>query len=181
MDSKNILPRSRVEGRILLMRGYKVIIDSDLAYLYGVPTRRLNEQVKRNLERFPEDFMFQLTRKEKAQVVANCDHLLKLKFSPVLPYVFTEYGAIMAANVLNSAQAIHASISVVRAFARLREIISAHKELARRLDELEGKYDRQFKVVFDAIRGLMPPRTKPKKQISFTAKEKRAKYLSPAR
>ena len=122
--------------------------------------------------------MFQLTREEKAQVVANCDHLLKLKFSPVLPYVFTEYGAIMAANVLNSRQAIHASISVVRAFARLREIISAHKELAHRLDELEGKYDKQFKIVFDAIRELMSPPEKPKKQIGFTARERRAKYLS---
>lgn len=180
MDSKDMLPQSHVEGRILLIRGYKVIIDSDLAYLYGVPTKRLNEQVKRNMERFPEDFMFQLTREEKVQVVANCDHLLKLKFSPVLPYVFTEYGAIMAANVLNSQRAIHASIAVVRAFARLREIISAHKELACRLDELEKKYDSQFKIVFDAIRELMTVPEKPKKQIGFTAKEKHAKYLCPA-
>jgi len=95
-----------------------------------------------------------------------------------MPYVFTEYGAIMAANVLNSRQAIHASISVVRAFARLREIISAHKELAHRLDELEGKYDRQFKIVFDAIRELMSPLEKPQKQIGFTARERRAKYRS---
>ncbi|MGH8681889.1 MAG: ORF6N domain-containing protein [Burkholderiales bacterium] len=151
------LPPRGIESRILLVRGQKVLIDADLAKLYGVPTKRLNEQVKRNGARFPEDFCFQLSPAEKEEVVANCDHLARLKFSPVLPYAFTEHGAIMAANVLNSPRAVDMSVHVVRAFVRLREMIASHKELAKRLDELEARYDRQFKAVFDAIRELMVP------------------------
>ena len=140
------------------------MLDADLADIYGVTTKRLNEQVKRNLDRFPEDFMFQLTKKEKAEVVANCDHLKKLKFSPTPPYAFTEHGTIMLATVLNSPIAVQASIQIVRAFIRLREMIATNKELTKRLDDLEKKYDTQFKVVFDAIRQLMiPPETKRKK------------------
>jgi hypothetical protein len=105
----------RIEGRIQVVRGLRVMIDVDLAALYGVPTKRLNEQVKRNRDRFPPDFLFQLTAAEKAEVVANCDHLGKLKFSKVLPYAFTEHGAIQAANVLASAQAVEMGIYVVRA------------------------------------------------------------------
>src|SRR6185312_12356316 len=145
------MPIERVERASLLIRGEKVILDVDLAGLYGVPTKRLNEQVKRNRGRFPTDFMFQLTSAEKSEVVANCDHLSTLKFSPQLPYAFTEHGAIMAANVLNSARAVRASVEVVRAFVRLRQMLASNHELARRLEELEKKYDRQFKVVFDAI------------------------------
>src|SRR5258708_25035166 len=129
----------------------RVILDADLAALYGVSTKRLNEQVKRNRSRFPAAFMFQLTADEKAEGVANCDHLRRLKFSPNLPYVFTQHGTIMGANVLNSERAVHATVAVVRAFIRLREMISSNPELSRRLDDLEGKYDCQFKVVFDAI------------------------------
>ena len=173
-DKKPVIVKN-IEQRISLIRGCRIMIDSDLAVLYCVPTKRLNEQVKRNRERFPEDFMFQLTREEKAQVVANCDHLRKLRFSPVLPYAFTEYGALMAANILNSHSAIHASIAVVRAFARLREMLSAHKELALRLDTLEKRYDAQFKVVFDAIRELMEPTKEPPKKIGFI-REPRARY-----
>jgi hypothetical protein len=168
MSLKKVVHAVQVEGRIVVVRGQKVIIDSDLAALYGVPTKRLNEQVKRNRERFPEDFMFQLTAVEKAEVVAFCDHLFRLRFSPVMPYVFTEYGAIMAANILNSPRAIHASIAVVRAFARLREMISANKGLAERLDKLEKKYDVSFKIVFDAIRQLMHQPEAQKKRIGFT-------------
>ena len=115
-----------IEGRILVLRGLKVMIDADLATLYGVPTRRLNEQVKRNRDRFPGDFMFQLDAAEKAEVVANCDHLAKLKFSKVLPYAFTEHGAIQAANVLASPQAVEMGIYVVRAFVRMRELAGVH-------------------------------------------------------
>lgn len=144
------------------------MIDADLAKLYGVTTKRLNEQVKRNSERFPEDFVIQLSRTERDEVVANCDHLSRLKYSPTLPYAFTEHGAIMAANVLNSPRAVEMSVQVVRAFVRLREMIASHKALTKRLDELEGRYDRQFKVVFDAIRELMrPPEPKPKRKIGF--------------
>jgi len=112
----------------------KIIVDSDLAEFYGVTTKRLNEQVKRNQGRFPEDFVFRMTAQEKAQVVAKCDHLSKLKYSTVLPSVFSEHGAIMAANVLNSEKAIEMSVFVVRAFVSLRQYVLQHRELAQRLD-----------------------------------------------
>lgn len=156
-----------IEKRILLIRGRKVMLDLDVAEVYGVTTKRLNEQVKRNRDRFPEDFMFQLTAQEKAEVVANCDHLERLKFSPQLPYAFSEHGALMLASVLSSPVAIQASIQVVRAFVRLRGILAAHAELAERLAQLEKKYDTQFKVVFDAIRGLMTPPPTPRRCIGF--------------
>jgi len=163
----SIIPAERVEQSILSIRGHKVMLDMDLAIIYGVSTRRLNEQVGRNRDRFPEDFMFQLTSIEKDQVVANCDHLKRMKFSPHLPYAFTEYGAVMLASVLNSPIAIQSSIQVVRAFIRLREVLATHKELAGKLNELEKKYDTQFRVVFDAIRQLMVEETKPKPRIGF--------------
>jgi hypothetical protein len=116
----HIVPEERIAQGILMIRGHKVMVDADLANLYGVTTKRLNEQVKRNRERFPDDFMFQLTAEEKEQVVANCDHLARLKFSPAIPNVFTEHGAIMAASVLNTPRAVEMSVYVVRAFIRLR-------------------------------------------------------------
>jgi hypothetical protein len=182
MNKKNnqlpaVGPRlDRIESKILLIRGQKVMLDSDLAQIFGVTTKRLNEQVKRNRDRFPEDFMFRLTPKEKKEVVANCDHLFPLRFSPVLPNVFTEHGAVMLASVLSSPVAIKASIQVVRAFVRLRRILASNRELARKLDTLERKYDRQFAVVFDAIRQLMSPSIPPRRGIGFTAREKFEKY-----
>ena len=164
---------TEIEGAILFIRGERVILDSDLARLYGVTTKRLNEQVKRNRERFPVDFMFKLTSGEKAEVVANCDHLSKLKFSPTLPLVFTDHGALMAANVLNSKRAVQASVQVVRAFIKLRQMLISNAELAGRLSELERKYDSQFKVVFDAIRQLMMPPERPRKQIGFARAAKK--------
>jgi hypothetical protein len=161
---------ARIERSILHRRGHKVMIDADLARLYGVGTKALNQAVKRNKERFLEDFMFQLTKREKTEVVTNCDHLGRLKFSPTLPYAFTEHGALMLANVLNSEVAVRASVQVVRAFVRLREVLGAHKALARRLAELEKKYDSQFKVVFDAIRQLMEPAKPKPRRIGFHAK-----------
>jgi hypothetical protein len=157
-----LLSLRHVENRILLIRGYRVMLDSDLAEVYGVTTKRLNEQVKRNRVRFPPRYMFQLTAREKSEVVANCDHLARLKFSPVLPHAFTEHGTIMLASVLNSTTAIKASLAVVDAFVRLRELLSTHKDLARELKELEKRYDTQFRAVFDAIRELMEkPAAKP--------------------
>lgn len=167
-----IVPAGRIESRILLIRGHKVMLDSDLAYLYGVSTKRLNEQVKRNKHRFPADFMFRLTTKEKGEVVANCDHLRSLKFSPVLPYAFTEHGAIMVASVLNTPRAVQVSVYVVRAFVRLREMLSTHKELARKLAELEKRiqgHDEEIILLFEAIRELMEPPGKPGKRIGFHA------------
>ena len=161
---------------ILMIRGQKVILAADLAKVYGVTTKRLNQQIKRNRERFPEDFMFQLTAEEKNEVVANCDHLSNLKFSPALPYAFTEHGALMAASVLNSERAIETSVFVVRAFVQLRHMLSAHRDLERRLDALEQRYDKQFRVVFDAIRALMKPPEKPEKKIGFEVKEGKAAY-----
>lgn len=163
-----LVPAERIDRSILLIRGEKVLLDADLATLYGVTTKRLNEQVRRNRERFPADFMFRLSPKEKAEVVANCDHLQKLKFSPALPQAFTEHGAVMLASVLNSPVAVAASIQVVRAFVRLRYMLASNADLARKLAALERKYDSQFKVVFDAIRELMePPEPGSKKPIGF--------------
>lgn len=167
------IPVERVEKTILLVRGERVILDSDLAGLYGVTTKRLNEQVKRNRARFPEDFMFKLTNSEKAEVVAICDHLERLKFSPVLPFAFTEHGAIMAANVLNSKRAVEASVQVVRAFIRLRQMMASNAELARKLSEIERKYDAHFKVVFDAIRQLMTSPEPQRRRIGFAKTTKK--------
>ncbi len=164
------MPLERIEGIILIIRGEKVILDADLAMLYGVTTKRLNEQVKRNRTRFPVDFIFQLTEAEKLEVVANCDHLRKLKFSTTLPYAFTEHGVIMAANILNSQRAIHASVQVVRAFIQLRQVLNSSAEFARKLEHLEKKYDQQFKIVFDAIRQLMIPPPPKRKPIGFRPK-----------
>jgi len=152
------------------------MLDADLAALYGVSTRVLNQAVKRNQGRFPEDFMFRLTEAERAEVITKCDHLRPLRFSPSLPHAFTEHGAIMLASLLNTQVAVEASVQVVRAFVRLREILATHKDLARKLEELEKKYDAQFKVVFDAIRQLMAeprapssgPPEKPRRAIGFT-------------
>ena len=158
---------AQIESRIFLIRGQKVMLDADLAELYGVETKRLNEQVRRNSERFPEDFMFELTAKEKAEVVANCNHLAKLKFSPVAPLAFTEHGALMAASVLNTPRAIEVSVFVVRAFVRLKQALDSHKELACRLAQLEARTDARFKAVFDALRDLMTPAEPKRRPIGF--------------
>ena len=165
-----IIPVEQVEQRILLVRGRKVIIDADLAQFYGVTTKRLNEQVKRNKNRFPEDFIFQLTAEEKAEVVANCDHLARLKFSPSLPNAFTEHGAIMAAGVLNSERAVELSVFVVRAFVRLRKVLASNKELAVKLAELERRlesHDESIQTLVEAIRQLMAPPDNDKRRIGF--------------
>jgi hypothetical protein len=167
-DSSLDAAAPRIESLILVVRGQRVMIDADLARLYGVPTKALNQAVRRNISRFPSDFVFRLSKREKGEVVTNCDHLRAVRFSPTLPYAFTEHGAIMAANVLNSPRAVSMSVYVVRAFVRLREMVSSHRELAKRVDELEARYDAQFKVVFDAIRRLMaPPEPGPKRKIGF--------------
>lgn len=174
-----IVPLEDIERLILLIRGQRVMLDADLAMLYGVTTKRLNEQVKRNRERFPGRFLFRLTSDEKAEVVANCDHLEKLRFSPVLPYAFTEYGAIMAATVLNSQRAIQVSIYVVEAFVRFREVLTLNRELAQKFAELESKFkthDRQIQAIFEAIRQLMNPPESPRKEIGFHIKENQIAY-----
>jgi hypothetical protein len=179
IDNNLLVPAELVERTILLVRGQKVILDADLAKLYGVTTKRLNQQVKRNSDRFPEDFMFRLTQKEKDKVVANCNHLSNLRFSPALPHAFTEHGTIMAASVLNTPRAIESSIFVVRAFVGLRQILATHTELARKFLELEAHlkdHDQQIQAIFEAIHQLMAPPEKPKKKIGYTAKEKQKAY-----
>ena len=162
-----LLPDGQIEQTILFIRGHRVMLDADLARIYGVTTKRLNEQVRRNISRFPADFMFQLTAEEKAEVVALCDHLAKLRFSPYLPFAFTEHGTVMLASILDSPIAVAASIHVVRAFVRLREIVATHQQLARKLVLLEKKYDGQFKEVFTVIRKLMNPKKSKTRQIGF--------------
>lgn len=148
------------------------MLDADLADVYGTSTKALNQAVKRNRERFPAEFMFQLNQREKEEVVTNCDHLRKLKFSPNLPFAFTEYGAVMLASVLNSPIAVQASIAVVRAFIRLRITLATHKELARKLAQLEERieaHDEEIIALFDAIRELMEPASGSAKRIGFRA------------
>ena len=165
-----LVPIERIERSILLIRGEKVMLDADLAEIYGVETKVLNQAVKRNTIRFPEDFMFQPTEAEKTEVVTNCDHLAKIRFSPHLPYAFTEHGALMLANVLNSERAALTSVQVVRAFLRLRQMLASNVELSRKLSALEKKYDAQFKIVFDAIRQLMTPPEPKRREIGFHVK-----------
>jgi hypothetical protein len=172
-QSTAFIPAERIERAILLIRDHKVIIDSDLAALYGVPTKRLNEQVRRNRERFPEDFMFQLTRAEYDSLRSQFATLKagRGQHRKYLPYVFTEHGALMAATILNSPVAVQVSIQIVRTFVRLRQLLATHAALARKLAELENKYDDRFKVVFEAIRELMTPEEpSPKRRIGFRAK-----------
>jgi hypothetical protein len=167
VKSKSIIAVGKIENRILLVRGEKVIIDADLAEFYGVPTKRLNEQVKRNAARFPDDFLFQLNAEEKAEVVANCDHLEKLKYSNHLPNAFTEHGAIMAASVLNSAKAIDTSVFIVRAFVKLREMVSEQKELQRKIENIERKlsgHDVQILELVNLIKRFLNPDTPPRKR-----------------
>lgn len=170
VGKKSLVVSESIETRILTIRGQKVMLDADLAELYGVETRRLNEQVRRNSERFPEDFMFQLTGEEFAN--------LKSQFATSswggrrkLPYAFTEHGAIMAASVLNTARAIEISVHVVRAFVHLRELVSGHKELSQKLNQLErkvGAHDRAIAELINAIRELMTPlEPKKKRPIGF--------------
>ena len=151
---KALIPVEVIEQRILLIRGQRVMLDADLAGLYGTTTKRLNEQVKRNRCRFPEDFMLQLTEKEKAEVVAICDHLTKLKFSPVLPNAFTEHGAVMVASVLNTKRAIQVGAFVVRAFVKLREMLATHKELAHKLAELERELQNHVESIRSLVVGI---------------------------
>ena len=175
------VPIEVIEKKIILIREQKVMLDADLADIYGVPTKALNQAVKRNIQRFPEDFMFQLTEQEKEEVVTNCDHLRRLRFSPKMPYAFTEHGAIMLATVLNSPIAVEASIQVVRVFVSLRKMLPSNAELSRKLAALEKKYDYQFKIVFEAIRQLMATPEPREKKIGFRVREKIARFGTSSR
>ena len=195
---KHVAPEE-ISEKILRFRDKKVMLDSDLAVLYGVPTKRLNEAIRRNSDRFPADFMFQLsaaeaeflrsqfaTSKETEPLISQnaISKEAKSLTSQIvisktesrggrrtLPYVFTEQGVAMLSSVLNSKRAIHVNIEIMRAFAKLREMILSHKDLQVKINEMEQKYDKNFSVVFEALRGLLNPPEKPKKQIGFHAKD----------
>jgi len=167
VDRPMTVPIERVGNRIFAIRGYRVMLDADLADLYGVPTKRLNEAVRRNAARFPEDFMFQLTAEEAETLRSQFATSNGRGGRRYIPYAFTELGVAMLSSVLNSEQAIQVNIAIMRVFARLRELAASHKDVLRRLDEMVGKYDRHFKVVFDAIRALMEPPKIPRRRIGY--------------
>jgi len=163
-----------IVSRIFFIRGQKVMLDADLAELYGVETSNLNKAVKRNPDRFPEDFMYQLT-KEEADSLRFQIGMSKASGRGgrrYLPHAFTEQGVAMLSSVLNSKRAVQVNIAIMRAFVKLRETIASHKVLARRLDELEKQYDQQFRIVFDTIRELMAPPAKSRRKIGFEGKER---------
>ena len=157
----------RIEKRIIFLRGQKVMLDSDLAELYGVATKRLNEQVRRNMGRFPPDFCFQLDDQEVENLRSQFATSRLWGGSRYLPLAFTEQGIAMLSSVLGSERAICVNVEIMRAFVKLREIVASHKELACRIDELEKRYDSRFKVVFEAIRRIVEPPVKPKPKIGF--------------
>jgi hypothetical protein len=174
----------RIEHAILLIRGHRVLLDADLALLYGVSVGRLNESVKRNRHRFPGDFMFQLSEAEFQNLKAQVGNL-KSQFAISSfawggrrhpPYAFTEQGVAMLSSVLRSKRAVEVNIEIMRTFVRLRQLLATNAELARKLAALENKYDAQFKVVFDAIRQLMKPPEPKKRKIGFIVSERAAKY-----
>ncbi|MBC8868579.1 MAG: ORF6N domain-containing protein [Planctomycetes bacterium] len=170
---QSVIPVERIEKTIYLIRGHKVMLDTDLANLYAVETFNLNKAVKRNFERFPDDFMFQLTKEEwgslKFQIGMSKPKGRGGRRTP--PYAFTEQGVAMLSSVLKSKQAAMVNVEIMRAFVRLRRLLATHRDLARKLDTLEKKYDEQFKIVFDAIRELMTPSDPPKKRrIGFRAR-----------
>jgi phage regulator Rha-like protein len=192
-EPKSLIAGETIEKKIYLLRGQKVMLSIDLAKLYQVEPRVLIQAVKRNNDRFPEDFMFQLTWDEvsflKSQSVISNDPRATASRSQIVilkrglnvkypPYAFTEQGVAMLSSVLNSSRAIQVNIEIMRAFVRLRKILASHADLSRKLEELEKKYDSQFKVVFDAIRQLMAPPAAGQKKIGFQLKEKRAAYRS---
>jgi ORF6N domain len=175
VSATGLVPLERVERTILILRGRRVILDSDLAALYGVTVSRLNEQVKRNAGRFPDDFGFQLTREEfetlRSQIaISKTERRGGRRW---MPYAFTEHGAVMAASVLNSPKAVEMSVEVVRTFVRLRGFLASHHQLAAKLDELERKiatHDTHIVALFDAVRSLMATPERPKRRIGFQVK-----------
>ena len=190
MSEASLIPAARIERRILFLRGQKVMLDRDLAELYGVETKALNQAVKRNIERFPADFMFQVSKDEAAlisrsQIVTldgeTVGNLHKKQANPrsqfvtlesgqnlkYRPYAFTEQGVAMLSSVLRSERAIQVNLAIMRTFVQLRRILSSHADLARKLESLERKYDKQFRGVFDAIRELMSEKKTPRREIGF--------------
>ena len=192
MSEASLIPVRRIERKILLLRGEKVLLDSDLAELYGVETKALNQAVKRNLERFPEDFMFQVSKAEAALISRSQNVTLESEISgkptekarnprsqivtlesgqnlKYRPYAFTEQGVAMLSSVLRSDRAIQVNLAIMRTFVQLRQMLATHSDLACKLAAMERKYDSRFKIVFDALREMMAEKKKPKREIGFHA------------
>ena len=170
----SMIPAERIEGMVYALRGRRVMIDADLAALYETETRSVNQAVRRNLERFPEEFVFRLTAEEwqslRSQIGISNEGRGGRRSAPL---VFTEHGAVMLATVLNSPRAVRASIEIVRAFVRLRALMTTHADLAKKIAELEARYDGQFRKVFEALRFLIEPPAEPKPRIGFETRPKR--------
>jgi phage regulator Rha-like protein len=189
-----VISIDRIEERILLLRGQKVMLSPHLAELYGVEPKALLQAVKRNAERFPSDFVFQLTRQEVTRLrsqfvtlktvpdVRSRSQIVTLKRGEhvkYLPYAFTEQGVAMLSSVLRSKRAIQVNVEIMRSFVRLRQLLASHADLAQKLEELEKKYDAQFKIVFDAIRQLVSEPVRPRREIGFRVRERHARYGAP--
>ena len=174
---QTIVPAEIIEQKILLIRGKRVMLDKDLTALYGVETKVLNQAVKRNIKRFPDDFMFQLNWEEASELSRSQFVTLKKgKNIKYLPYAFTENGVAMLSSVLNSERAITVNIQIMRTFTKLKEMIATHKDLQKKIEDMEKKYDHQFKVVFDAIKQLLSKPEPKKKKIGFVVRERSTKY-----
>lgn len=171
-----LVPIESIVSKIIFLRSEKVLLDQDVAELYGVETKQLKRAVRRNIDRFPPDFMFELTKEEYNSLRYQFGTLKRGEHSKYLPMAFTEQGIAMLSSVLKSKSAIEVNIEIMRAFVELRKMISSHADLERKLTALEKKYDKQFKIVFDAIRALMSPPEKPRKRIGFDLRERRARY-----
>jgi len=176
MTESALIPIERVEQAIYLIRGHKVMLDRDLADLYGVETKALNQAVKRNADRFPSDFVFRLSDEEKNELVTICDRFKTMKHSTSCPLAFTEQGVAMLSGTLRSPRAIEVNIAIMRTFVKMRQMLESSEELSRKLAELESKYDEQFRLVFDAIRELMIPPEPKSKPIGFHVREEPAVY-----
>jgi len=177
MPNIDVVPQDLIETKIFFIRNKKVMLDRDLAVLYGVETKLLKRAVNRNIERFPDDFMFRLSKDEYNELL-RCQFgtLKRGQHSKYLPYAFTENGVAMLSSVLNSKRAIQVNIQIMRTFTKIREMLVAHKYLKQKIEEMEKKYDYQFKVVFDTIKKLLEPPKKSEKKIGFQVKEKGVVY-----
>ncbi|MBI3590129.1 MAG: ORF6N domain-containing protein [Candidatus Melainabacteria bacterium] len=175
--STALIPTETIETKIFFIRGKKVMIDKDLAELYKVKPIALRQQVKRNKERFPDDFMFQLTSEEVESMVSQNVIPSKQSLGGHLPYAFTEQGVAMLSSVLNSTRAVMVNIQIMRTFTKLREMIETHKDLKRKIEDMEKKYDKQFQVVFEALKHLIEPIERPKRKVGFYVADEEIKSL----
>jgi phage regulator Rha-like protein len=173
--SKSIIPVEAIVDKIIILRGERVILDRDMAQMYDVETRVLKQAVRRNIDRFPDDFMFELTRKEQDSLRSQSVILKRGQHSKYPPFAFTEQGVAMLSSVLNSDRAINVNIAIMRTFTHLRKMLVTHKDLKRKIEAMEKKYDEQFLIVFEAIKQLLAEDEKPKKKIGYI-KERQANY-----